>query len=83
MVSAALSAGIALPATTAALTAFDSWRCAKSPANLIQAQRDYFGAHLYERTDAPEGVLFHTDWSRREPADNFRPSSSTDSPHKD
>lgn len=83
VVSAALSAGIALPATTAALTAFDSWRCAKSPANLIQAQRDYFGAHLYERTDAPEGVLFHTDWSRREPADDFHPSSSIDSPHKD
>lgn len=67
VVGAALSAGVALPALTAALTAFDGWRCAKSPANLIQAQRDYFGAHLYERVDAPEGVLFHTDWLRREP----------------
>lgn len=67
--AAALSAGVAVPAMAAALTAFDSWRCAKSPANLIQAQRDYFGAHLYERTDAPEGVLFHTDWEHREPAD--------------
>lgn len=67
--AAALTAGIAVPALTTALTAFDSWRCAKSPANLIQAQRDYFGAHLYERTDAPEGVLFHTDWTHRETAE--------------
>ncbi len=70
--SAALRSGVAVPALAAALTAFDSWRCAQSPANLIQAQRDYFGAHLYERTDAPEGVLFHTDWDH--PANAPHPS---------
>lgn len=52
--------GIPLPAFTAALAFFDGYRCAALPANLLQAQRDYFGAHTYERTDV-EGV-FHTDW---------------------
>ena len=55
--------GIPLPAFSAALSFFDGYRCARLPANLIQAQRDYFGAHTYERSDAPPGTFFHTDWT--------------------
>lgn len=47
----------------AALTYFDGLCTRHSPANLIQAQRDYFGAHTYERVDAPRGEFFHTDWN--------------------
>jgi 6-phosphogluconate dehydrogenase len=59
--------GISIPATSAALTYYDAYRCKRLPHNLLQAQRDYFGAHTYERLDQ-EGV-FHTDWleMRREP----------------
>lgn len=57
-------AGFLLPGTASALAWFDGFRCKKSSANLIQAQRDYFGAHLYERIDAPAGTFFHTDWNR-------------------
>jgi 6-phosphogluconate dehydrogenase len=46
----------------ASLTFFDGYRCARLPANLLQAQRDFFGAHTYERTDRPRGTFFHTDW---------------------
>ncbi len=59
----ALKAGIPAPAFTAALSWFDGYTTARLPANLLQAQRDYFGAHTYERTDAPKGVFFHTDWT--------------------
>ena len=59
---AAIQAGIALPAMTSALSFFDGYRTANSGASLLQAQRDYFGAHTYERTDKPRGVYFHTDW---------------------
>jgi 6-phosphogluconate dehydrogenase len=52
-----------MPATSSALAFFDSYRSAQLPANLIQAQRDYFGAHTYERIDKPEGEFFHTDWT--------------------
>lgn len=55
--------GIPLPATSAALAFFDGYRSAQLPANLIQAQRDYFGAHNYERIDKPRGEHFHTDWT--------------------
>ncbi len=55
--------GLALPAMSAALSFYDGYRSATSPANLIQAQRDYFGAHTYERTDRPRGEFFHTDWA--------------------
>ncbi len=55
--------GIALPCMSAALSYFDGLRTLRSPANLLQAQRDYFGAHGYERTDAPRGRFFHTDWT--------------------
>jgi len=53
---------IPTPALSAALTFFDGYRSEVLPANLIQAQRDYFGAHTYERVDAPRGAFFHTDW---------------------
>lgn len=54
--------GIAAPAITSALAFFDGYRSARLPANLLQAQRDYFGAHTYERVDKPRGEFFHTDW---------------------
>ncbi|WP_456375797.1 decarboxylating NADP(+)-dependent phosphogluconate dehydrogenase [Thiolapillus sp.] len=55
--------GIPLPAMTSGLSFFDGYRRGQLPANLIQAQRDYFGAHSYERTDRPRGEHFHTDWT--------------------
>lgn len=61
--AAALLNGIPVPAFTAALSYFDGYRCAELPANLLQAQRDYFGAHTYERKDAPRGTFFHTNWT--------------------
>ncbi|HEY2910701.1 MAG TPA: decarboxylating NADP(+)-dependent phosphogluconate dehydrogenase [Gemmataceae bacterium] len=57
--------GIPLPAMSAALAYFDGYRTARLPANLLQAQRDYFGAHTYERTDKPRGEFFHTNWTGR------------------
>ena len=55
--------GIPLPAITSALSYFDGYRCGSLPANLLQAQRDYFGAHTYERVDRARGEFFHTDWT--------------------
>ncbi|APW60328.1 decarboxylating NADP(+)-dependent phosphogluconate dehydrogenase [Paludisphaera borealis] len=63
--AAAITHGIALPAMTSALSYFDGYRSAELPANLLQAQRDYFGAHTYERTDKPRGQFFHTNWTGR------------------
>ena len=63
VVSAAVQAGVPLPAMSAALSYFDGYTCANLPANLLQAQRDYFGAHTYERTDRPRGEFFHTNWT--------------------
>lgn len=54
---------IALPAFSSALAWFDGMTCAELPANLIQAQRDFFGAHTFERTDSPRGLFFHHDWT--------------------
>ena len=54
---------IPTPAFSSALAYYDGYRCEKLPANLLQAQRDYFGAHTYERIDQPGGRFFHTDWS--------------------
>jgi len=65
VVSAATINGIAVPAISSALGYFDGYRCEKLPANLLQAQRDYFGAHTYERTDKPRGEFFHTNWTGR------------------
>ena len=53
------------PAISAALAYFDGYRCERLPANLLQAQRDYFGAHTYERVDEPRGKFFHTNWTGR------------------
>lgn len=61
-VRTAIDYGVAVPAFGAALSYFDSYRSARLPANLLQAQRDYFGAHTYERTDKPAGEFFHTEW---------------------
>ena len=55
--------GIPTPAFSSALAYFDGYRTEHLPANLLQAQRDYFGAHSYERTDKPRGEFFHTDWT--------------------
>jgi len=57
------SHGIAAPCLSAALSYYDGLRTAMLPANLLQAQRDYFGAHTYERIDRPRGEFFHTDWT--------------------
>lgn len=64
-VSVAVTLGIPVQAISAALAYFDSYRSENLPANLLQAQRDYFGAHLYERTDKPRGEYFHTNWTER------------------
>ena len=57
--------GIWIPAISTALNYFDGYRSERLPANLLQAQRDYFGAHTYERTDKPRGEFFHTNWTGR------------------
>ena len=61
--SAAMTHGIPLPAMTSALSYFDGYRSERLPANLLQAQRDYFGAHTYERVNRPRGQFFHTNWT--------------------
>jgi len=63
VVSNAVKRGIPVPAFSTALAFFDGYRSARLPANLLQAQRDYFGAHTYERVDRPRGEVFHTNWT--------------------
>lgn len=63
VVSKAAEMGIPLPCFSTALAFYDGYRSAKLPANLLQAQRDYFGAHTYERVDQPRGQFFHTNWT--------------------
>jgi 6-phosphogluconate dehydrogenase len=58
----AVEAGIPVPAYSTALAFYDGYRTSRLPANLIQAQRDYFGAHTYERVDRPRGEFSHTEW---------------------
>ncbi len=65
VVSTAVNMGIPAPAIGSALAYFDGYRCERLPANLLQAQRDYFGAHTYERVDKPRGEFFHTNWTGR------------------
>ena len=65
IVALAAQSGIPTPSLSAALSWFDSYRTERLPANLLQAQRDYFGAHTYERTDRPRGEFFHTNWTGR------------------
>jgi 6-phosphogluconate dehydrogenase len=62
-VVAAVQSGIPVPCMSAALSYFDGYRAERLPANLLQAQRDFFGAHTYERLDQPRGQFFHTDWT--------------------
>jgi 6-phosphogluconate dehydrogenase len=61
-ITTAIEHGVAAPAFSAALAYYDSYRSERLPANLLQAQRDYFGAHTYERIDKPAGQFFHTEW---------------------
>ena len=63
VVAYAVTAGIPVPAMSAALAYFDGYTTSILPANLLQAQRDYFGAHTYERLDSPRGQVFHTNWT--------------------
>jgi 6-phosphogluconate dehydrogenase len=62
-VSKAVEAGVPVPAFSTALSFYDGYRSGRLPANLLQAQRDYFGAHTYERVDQPRGKFFHTNWT--------------------
>jgi 6-phosphogluconate dehydrogenase len=62
-VARAAEAGLPVPAMASALAFYDGYRCDRLPANLLQAQRDYFGAHTYERVDRARGEAFHTDWT--------------------
>ena len=62
----AIEQGVAAPAFSASLAYYDSYRSANLPANLLQAQRDFFGAHTYERIDKPAGEFFHTEWLAEE-----------------
>ncbi len=63
VVSKAVELGIPVPALSSALAFYDGYRSERLPANLLQAQRDYFGAHTYERLDSPRGKFFHTNWT--------------------
>jgi 6-phosphogluconate dehydrogenase len=65
VVAESVKAGIPVPAISSALGYYDGYRCENLPANLLQAQRDYFGAHTYERNDRPRGEFFHTNWTGR------------------
>ncbi|HRS51966.1 MAG TPA: decarboxylating NADP(+)-dependent phosphogluconate dehydrogenase [Candidatus Marinimicrobia bacterium] len=65
VVATAITNGIWVPALASALNYFDGFRNGRLPANLLQAQRDYFGAHTYERVDRPRGEFFHTNWTGR------------------
>ena len=65
VVMKAVELGIPMPAISAALAYYDGYRADRLPANLLQAQRDYFGAHTYERIDKPRGEFFHTNWTGR------------------
>ena len=61
----AIKSGVPTPALSSALAFYDGYRCGNLPANLLQAQRDFFGAHQYERVDRPRGEYFHTNWTGR------------------
>ena len=65
VVAVAVEKGIPVPAFGSALAYYDGYRNDRLPANILQAQRDYFGAHTYERVDKPRGEFFHTDWTGR------------------
>jgi 6-phosphogluconate dehydrogenase len=76
VVALAATNGIAVPAFMSALAYYDGYRSARLPANLLQGQRDYFGAHTYERTDSPRGQFFHLDWPEKDrPQITIKPGS--------
>jgi 6-phosphogluconate dehydrogenase len=64
-VGTAVALGVPVPTFSSALSFYDGYRSERLPANLLQAQRDYFGAHTYERIDKPRGEFFHTNWTGR------------------
>ena len=66
VVGAAVEQGVAIPTFASALSYYDSYRTARLPQNLLQAQRDFFGAHTYERVDEERGKFFHIDWPDQE-----------------
>jgi 6-phosphogluconate dehydrogenase len=66
VVALAAECGVPAPTFSSALSYYDSYRSARLPANLLQSQRDYFGAHTYERTDKPRGKFFHIDWPEKD-----------------
>jgi len=63
VVALAVTHGLPVPAYASALAYYDGYRSARLPANMLQAQRDYFGAHTYERVDRPRGEFYHTNWT--------------------
>ena len=63
VVAQAVFSGVPVPAFSSALAYFDGYRSGNLPANLLQAQRDYFGAHTYQRIDRPRGEIYHTEWT--------------------
>ncbi len=65
VITSAVNMGVPMPAISSALAYYDGYRAERLPANLLQAQRDYFGAHTYERVDKPRGEFFHTNWTGR------------------
>jgi len=65
VVATSVKMGIPMPTISSALAYYDGYRCERLPANLLQAQRDYFGAHTYERVDKPRNQWFHTNWTGR------------------
>ncbi|MFT5126644.1 MAG: 6-phosphogluconate dehydrogenase [Rhodothermales bacterium] len=65
VIKTAIDMGVPVPSMSSALNYYDSYRSARLPANLLQAQRDYFGCHTYERVDKPRGEFFHTNWTGR------------------
>jgi 6-phosphogluconate dehydrogenase len=64
VVALAAEHGVSIPTFASALSYFDGYRSSRLPQNLLQAQRDYFGAHTYERTDEPRGKFYHIDWPK-------------------
>ena len=64
----ATTTGVPIPQMMSSLAYFDSYRSKVLPANLLQAQRDYFGAHSFERVDSPRGQMFHVDWPSKDRA---------------
>ena len=63
VVALCVATGVPVPSFSASLSYFDTYRRERLPANLTQAQRDFFGAHTYERVDKPRGEFFHTNWT--------------------